>query len=132
MVFAHLRNHRGISTEAVRFVIGGGVNTLLSYVIYWALLLWLSYPYAYTISYGAAILTGFAINTYFVFRTAWSWRKLAAFPLIQLLNYGLGLATVTVSIRYFGIDARLAPIVATVVVLPINFLLTRMLMRHHL
>lgn len=131
MVFAHLRNHRGISTEAVRFVIGGGVNTLLSYVIYWALLLWLSYPYAYTISYGAAILTGFAINTYFVFRTAWSWRKLAAFPLIQLLNYGLGLATVTVSIRYFGIDARLAPIVATVVVLPINFLLTRMLMRHH-
>lgn len=130
MVFAHLRNHRGISTEAVRFVIGGGVNTLLSYVVYWALLLWLTYPYAYTISYGAAILTGFAINTYFVFRTTWSWRKLAAFPLIQLINYGLGLATVTVSIRYFGIDTRLAPIVATVIVLPINFLLTRTLMRH--
>lgn len=109
---------------------GGGVNTLLSYVIYWLLLLWLSYPYAYTISYGAAILTGFAINTYFVFRTTWSWRKLAAFPLIQLLNYGLGLATVTVCIRYFGIDARLAPVVATVVVLPINFLLTRTLMRY--
>lgn len=130
MVLAHLRNHRGVSAEVVRFVIGGGVNTLLSYVIYWLLLLWLSYPYAYTISYGATILTGFAINTYFVFHTEWSWRKLAAFPLVQILNYGLGLATVTISVRYLGIDARWAPIVATAVVLPVTFVLTRTLMRH--
>jgi len=130
MLLARILNHRGISTEAVRFVVGGGVNTLLSYAIYWLLLLRLSYPYAYTISYAAAILTGFAVNTHFVFRTEWSWRKLAAFPLIQILNYGLGLAVVTISIRYVGIDARLAPVIATAVVLPVTFILTRTLMRH--
>lgn len=130
MLLARIRNRRGLSAEAVRFVIGGGVNTLLSYAIYWLLLFWLSYPYAYTISFAAAILTGFAINTRFVFFAEWSWRKLTAFPLVQVLSYGLGLMTITISVRYLGIDARLAPLVATAVVIPVTFTLTRALMRH--
>ena len=130
MLLARIRNHRVISTEALRFIVGGSVNTLLSYAIYWLLLLWLSYPYAYTISFAAAILTGFAINTHFVFYSEWSWRKLAAFPFIQALSYGLGLATITISVRFLGIDTRLAPLVATAIVIPVTFILTRTLMRH--
>jgi putative flippase GtrA len=130
MSFARALSRKHITAEVLRFVVGGGVNTLLSYAIYWLLLLWLSYPLAYTISYGAAILTGFTINALFVFRTRWSWRKLAGFPLVQLLNYLMSLGVVTLSVRYFGIDARMAPVLATIIVLPINFLLTRGLMRH--
>ncbi|TAM64381.1 MAG: GtrA family protein [Rhodanobacter sp.] len=129
MPLARVLSHRHISVEAMRFLIGGGTNTLLSYAIYWLLLSRLSYPFAYTISYAAAILTGFAINTWFVFRTPWSWHKLAAFPLVQLLNYLLGLGIVTACVRYLGVDARIAPVLATVIVLPANFLLTRSLMR---
>ena len=129
-LLARLRSREHVSAQAIRFIVGGGANTLLSYVIYWLLLLWMSYPIAYTISYAVGILTGFGINTRFVFRVPWSWRKLAAFPLLQFVNYLLGLATVTLCVRYIGIDARLAPIVATVIVLPVNFLLTRALMRH--
>jgi len=130
MLLARIRNHRGSSAEAVRFIVGGGVNTLLSYAIYWLLLLWLSYPYAYTVSYVSAIFTGFAINTWLVFRTPWRWRKLAAFPLIQLFNYGLGLGVVSLCVGILNVDARLAPIAATVIVLPVNFLLTRRLMHY--
>lgn len=129
MPLARILSHKHISAEALRFLIGGGINTLLSYTIYWLLLPWFSYPFAYTISYAAAILTGFAINTRFVFRTPWSWRKLAAFPLVQILNYLMGLGTVTACVRYISIDARAAPVLATLIVLPVNFLLTRGLMR---
>lgn len=129
MPLARILSHKHISAEALRFLIGGGTNTLLSYAIYWLLLPWLSYPFAYTISYAAAILTGFVINTRFVFRAPWSWRKLAAFPLVQLLNYLLGLGTVTVCVHYVGIDVKVAPVLATLIVLPANFLLTRSLMR---
>lgn len=129
MPFARTLSHKHISAEALRFLVGGGVNTLLSYAIYWLLLPWLNYSIAYTVCYAATVLTGFAINTRFVFRIPWSWRKLAAFPLLQLLNYLLGLGTVTICIRYVGIDARVAPVLATVIVLPANFLLTRGLMR---
>lgn len=128
MPLARILSHKHISTEALRFLIGGGINTMLSYVIYWLLLPWLSYPVAYTISYATAIVSGFAISARFVFRTPWSWRKLAAFPFVQLLNYLIGLGTVTVCVRYIGIDERLVPLVATVIVLPINFMLTRGLM----
>ena len=130
MTIARFLSHKHVSAEAFRFLIGGGVNTLLSYAIYWLLLTWLNYPVAYTLSYATTILTGFAINSRFVFRSAWSWRKLAAFPLLQLLNYLMGLATVAVCIRYIGIDERLAPVLATLVVLPANFLLSRGLMRY--
>lgn len=129
MSLARILSHRHISAEALRFLIGGGTNTLLSYAIYWLLLPLLGYSLAYTLSYAATILTGFAINTWFVFHAPWSWRKLAAFPLLQFVNYLLGLGTVTICIRYLGIDARVAPVLATVIVLPANFLLTRGLMR---
>jgi putative flippase GtrA len=129
MLLARALSHKHISAEAFRFLIGGGINTLLSYAIYWLLLPLLSYSFAYTISYAAAIFTGFAINSRFVFRIPWSWRKLAAFPLVQLLNYLLGLGTVIVCVHYVGIDMRVAPVLATLIVLPANFLLTRGLMR---
>lgn len=123
--------HKRTSIEVLRFLVGGGFNTLLSYAVYWLLLLWLNYATAYTISYAAAILTGFAINTWFVFRTKWSWHRLAAFPILQLINYVMGLGTVALCIRVVGIDARLAPVVATAIVLPFNFVFVRGLMRYH-
>lgn len=129
MPFARTLSHKHISAEALRFLVGGGLNTLLSYAIYWLLLPWLNYSVAYTVSYAAAILTGFAINSRLVFRIPWSWRKLVAFPLLQLVNYLLGLAAITLCIRFFGVDARIAPVLATIIVLPTNFLLTRGLMR---
>lgn len=120
-------SRKHLSGEVIRFVLGGGINTLLSYAIYWLLLRWLSYPVAYTISYSATIVTGFAINTWFVFRAPWSWRKLAGFPLIQGFNYILGIGTVTICVHYAGVDKLIAPVIATLIVLPVNFMLTRML-----
>lgn len=116
--------------ESLRFLIGGGINTLLTYVCYWLLLDWIEYAAAYTVSYAAGVVTGFAINTLFVFRTPWSWRKLLAFPLVHLANYGFGLAVMFVVIQFLGFDQRFAPIVATLVVLPLSFVLTRLLLRH--
>lgn len=118
--------------EATRFVVGGGVNTLLSYAIYWILLEWWPYPVAYTISYACGVVSGFAINTYFVFGTRWSWRKLAAFPLVHLANYLAGLAVVWASVRFLGVHERWAALVATAAVLPLNFLLTRLLIKGRL
>lgn len=129
MEASRLTPKSGLPGESLRFLLGGGFNTLLTYLFYWALLGWLSYGVSYTVSYAAGILTGFAINTWFVFRCPWSWKKLAAFPLLHLCNYALGLAFVFVSVRWFLLDARFAPLVAMVVLLPCNFLLTRLLLR---
>lgn len=116
-----------LAGQGVRFLIGGGANTLLSYILYWTLLLWMPYAWAYTVSYALAILSGFAISTWFVFRASWSWVKLAAFPLVHLANYLASLLIVWVAVEIFDMPKEIAPLVATVIVLPMNFILTRKL-----
>ncbi|WP_213601089.1 GtrA family protein [Pseudoxanthomonas japonensis] len=116
-----------LAGQGVRFLIGGGANTLLSYVLYWVLLLWMPYAWAYTISYALAILSGFAISTWFVFRASWSWLNLAAFPLVHVANYLASLFVVWMAVEILKVPKAIAPLIATVVVLPMNFILTRKL-----
>lgn len=111
--------------EAVRFILAGGINTLLTLALYWLLLAWLEYRLAYTASFAAGIISGFALNTYVVFRVPWSWVRLLAFPSVHAVNYVVGLAIVWVGVRVFGIDERIAPVVAAVAIVPLNFLMTR-------
>jgi putative flippase GtrA len=115
--------------QILRFVLGGAANTLFSYCVYWVLLVWMDYPLAYSLSFAAAILSGYAINTRFVFRASWSWRKLMAYPAVYLVNYLAGLGVMWASIQLIGIDQHFAPLVATVVTLPLVFLLTRAVVR---
>ena len=118
---------KALAGQGLRFLIGGGTNTLFSYALYWLLLPWMPYAWAYTVSYALAILSGFAINTWFVFRTRWSWDRLAAFPLIHVVNYLASLMIVWIAIEAFGAPRQVAPVLATILVLPLNFILTRRL-----
>lgn len=119
----------GLGKQGFRFVVGGAANTVFSYAIYWLLLPWVPYLWAYTVSYGMAIFSGFAVNTWFVFRVRWSWRKFAAFPFIHLLNFGAGFAIVWISTEFLGVPTAMAPVIATLAVVPLGFLLTRALLR---
>jgi putative flippase GtrA len=129
MMAAPSSDTRLITGQAARFVLMGGLNTLLSYVIYWCLLGMVDYRFAYTISYAATILTGFALNTWFVFRARWSWRKLAAFPLIHVVNFGVGITIVWLSTELIGLRAEVGPVIATFAVIPLGFVLTRALLK---
>ena len=115
--------------QTLRFLVGGAANTLVSYVIYWLLLLVVPYAVAYTASYVATVFSGFWINTRFVFRAPWSWSKLFVFPLVHVANYSIGLLVIWVSVSILGINPWVAPVIATIVALPFNFLLTRLLMQ---
>lgn len=116
-----------LAGQGLRFLVGGGANTLFSYAMYWVLLPWMPYLWAYTTSYAVAILSGFAINTWFVFRTSWSWKRLLAFPAVHLVNYLAALIVVWVAVRLLHIPEVVAPLIATVLIMPLNFLLTRLL-----
>ena len=116
--------------EVVRFLAGGGANTLLTLACYWMLLHLLPYGAAYTLSFALGIMSSYAINTWFVFRQPWSWAKLLAFPLVHLVNYLAGMAVIWLLIERLGVDARIAPVAAIIATLPLNFLMTRRLVKH--
>lgn len=114
-----------LGTEAFRFLVAGAINTIFTLVVYWILLRWIRYPVAYTISFVVGVLSGFALNTHVVFRVPWSWVRLMAFPAVHAVNYASGLAVVWTAVALLAIDPRVAPVIAAICIIPLNFLMTR-------
>ena len=79
------------SREPIRFLLAGGFNTAATYLVYLGMLQVAPYRVAYTTSFAVGIMLGYAINTWFVFRVPWNWKKMVAYPLVYLIQYVVGL-----------------------------------------
>lgn len=115
--------------EALRFLVAGAANTAATYLIYLLALQVLHYHAAYTVAYALGILLAYALNTWFVFRAAWSWRRLLAFPLVYVLQYGLGMLCLTMLVERQWASKEIAPLIVVVVTLPFVFLASRFLIK---
>jgi putative flippase GtrA len=112
-------------SETVRFLITGGVNTLLTYLIYLALIAITDYRTAFTSSFIAGIFIAYSLNALFVFKTALSLRKMIQYPLIYAFQYGTGLLLLGILIENFGVDKRFAPLINLILLTPITFMLNK-------
>src|SRR5208337_4936970 len=65
--------------ELVRFIIIAGIYSAISFLVYVALLKFLPYLVAFTISYLTGILLSYYANSRMVFRVALHWKKLLIF-----------------------------------------------------
>jgi putative flippase GtrA len=108
-----------------RFLLSGGLNTALTYLLYLGLLLVLDYWVAYTLSFVAGIALSYLINRKLVFRAARSWLSALLFPTVYLAQYVIGLCVVHVWIKMLVLPAALAPLAAVAVTLPVTFILSR-------
>ena len=116
------------SPEFRRFLVAGTANTIASYFVYLALLLVVSYEISYTLSTVIAILTAYALNTYYVFRTTWSWKKLFRFPGVYAVQYVTGMALMWLFVERMGIDERLAPWLVVALQVPFTFYMSKMVL----
>src|SRR5690606_10861156 len=115
----------------LRFLLSGGLNTLITYVLYLLLMRYMPYWGAYSISFGAGILLAYVLNRVFVFRQhrgAISWLGL---PLIYAIQYGAGLLLLWLWISIAGLDARLGPLAVIAATVPLTFVLTRYIFVGH-
>ena len=114
-----------IKGEGLRFLIAGGINTLLTYLIYLAILPFASYWIAFSISFAIGVVIAYGLNAAFVFRTALSFTKMARFPAIYLLQYAAGLLLLRILVGGFGVDERVAPLINIAVLTPLTFMINR-------
>jgi len=120
---------KSFSGEALRFLIAGAANTAATYVIYLLALQVVPYRVAYTIAYALGIVLAYALNTRFVFRTPWRWKTLLAYPMVYLLQYGLGVACLTVLVERHWVSPELAPLLVVAITLPVTFVASRLLIK---
>ena len=111
--------------EKLRFLVAGSTTTLACYLLYWALLLALDPRVAYAIAYVSGITLSYTLSSRWVFGREWTHKGLVAFALgygVQaLLSYLLFLAL----LAWTPLPAWLAPVVVTIVLLPLTFLMNR-------
>jgi putative flippase GtrA len=111
-----------------RFLIGGAVNTGITYAAYLALLPFMEPSAAYTVVYIFGIALSYAINTYFVFQTRSSIQSGLQYPLVYVVQYFIGLTLLSV-FTDLGLDSRVAMILVIIASLPVTFLLTRVIIK---
>ncbi len=108
-----------------RFLVSGALNTGLTYLLYFALLQFLTYLSAYTLAFVCGILISYILNALFVFKVGISLKSFLRFPLVYLAQYVLGIFLVIILVEYAGVAHWLAPVLAILIVVPLTFILAR-------
>lgn len=111
--------------RGIKFLIAGGLNTVLTYIIYLGLVQVLPYPVAYTVTYLLGIAFGYLVNAYWVFGGKASVRSALGYPAAYALNYLLGLGLLAALVEVAGVDKRLAPLVVVVFTTPVMYLFSK-------
>jgi putative flippase GtrA len=111
------------STELVRFVGAGCLNTGLGFAIYcFVILLGFSYVVANSIAWAVSVIVGFLLNSRFVFRKAYAHRRFVAFVGSNILSLFVSFALLTLLIHVFSVDAIVASLVTIPFVVAISYL----------
>jgi len=116
---------KSTKAQAISFLFAGGLNTLISYGIYFALLNVMGYRIAFSITFCFGIFIAYYLNTRFVFGTPFSWRNLVQYPLIYFFQYIAGLLLLMFLVDILEIDNRLAPLINVILLTPLTFLMSR-------
>jgi putative flippase GtrA len=123
-------NVRGVNWQRwVRFLCGGAVNTGATYLLYLGLLHFLDYQVAYVISYAVGIVLAYCLNAIFVFKVRMSWRGLFAYPLVYLVQYAVAAVFLELLVRGVGLPAAVAPLLVTVLLLPLTYLMNKLVLK---
>lgn len=107
----------------------GALNTLITYFIYISALLFLNYSVSYSIAFFAGILVSFYLNTKFVFQQKITLIKFIQFPFVYIVQYILGFTLLQIAVQKLAIPEMIAPIIVLLFSLPINFFLTRLILK---
>lgn len=116
-------------SEFKRFVFWGAVNTGLTYFCYIFFALFVNYKIAYTVSYILGILISYYCNVRFSFQESFSVRQFIPYPLVYVMQYGVGLLLVYSLVDLTGINKFIAPIIVLVLTVPLTFFMSRMLIK---
>lgn len=115
--------------EVLLWGLGGGINTVLTYGLYLALDLVLSYRVAFTAAYIVGIVFAYFYNSLVAFKTPISLKKFLQFPLVYVAQYALSIGLLEVLVQAVGISTTLAPVFVFVIVTPVTYLLSKWIIK---
>lgn len=110
--------------EAIRFCVVGVLATIVHYGIYLLLKGVINVSVAYTIGYVISFIGNFVLTNVYTFKTQATAKKGIGFVICHVINYLLHIGLLNVFI-WMGVPSSIAPISVYCIVVPVNFLLVR-------
>lgn len=110
--------------EAIRFCIVGVLATIVHYGLYLLLKGVINVSVAYTIGYVISFIGNFVLTNVYTFKTQATAKKGIGFVICHVINYLLHIGLLNVFI-WLGVPSSIAPIPVYCIVVPVNFLLVR-------
>ncbi|HDZ6328493.1 TPA: flippase GtxA [Staphylococcus aureus] len=117
--------------EILKFIIVGGINTLIYYVVYLLLLklLHIEYMISHITGFIVAFVISYYLNCYFVYRVKPTWRKFISFPITQIVNISLQTVLLYVFVSWLNLPAEIAPFAGLIITIPITFILSKWILK---
>lgn len=110
-----------------RFLLSGGLNTVLTYGMYLLLLMAFSYTASFTMAYVMGILFAYVMNRFFVFRNHQGLKSIIWLPFVYMLQYVLSMIILWCWVEKWHYSVHLAPLAAIAVTLPVTYFFSRLL-----
>lgn len=112
-------------SRGLRFLLAGGLNTVVTYLMYLALLPVCGSQRSYAIAFASGIVFSYVLGRVFVFKSHQGYRSALMLPLVYLLQYLVGAAVVWAWVDLLSQHAALAPAISIVVTLPLTYFLSK-------
>jgi putative flippase GtrA len=107
-----------------RFLLSGGVNTFVTYLIYIFLLNFCSYQESYTVAYVFGIVLAFFLGRFFVFKSDRGAKSIIFFPMIYLVQYLVSMGILWFWVDLLSLNDLFAPLVAIFITIPITYIIS--------
>lgn len=112
-----------------RFLIVGGFNTLLGYLVT------LLFHYGLNVEYRIALILNFLVcfpiaytlQARYVFRVPWAWSRLLMYPLSNIPSLAIQVAVTTVCVEWLHLPPFIAYLLSYVIAIPVMFIVVRFL-----
>jgi putative flippase GtrA len=118
-----------IESEFRRFILVGGLNTILSFGLFLLLMNLINYKLAYTLAFVLGILGSYLMNTYLVFHAKFEFKKLLKFPFVYIFQYLLGLVLISIFVDRYGLNKILSSVFTILASIPISFVMSRWIIK---
>ena len=112
----------------LRFIIGGGINTGFTYLVYLGVNKFLPYHAAYLIAYALGIVFSYWFNARVVFRVPLSSKGFAAYPVVYVVQYLVSALCLGGLVEFLQISELIAPLVVAVVMIPLTYLMSKLVL----
>lgn len=123
--------HKWLALEQLRYVIGGGLTTLVNFVAFTALLyIAIDYRIANTVAFIAAAVFAYFINEGFVFRAKRASHRLrvkrgAMFLLLRGISYVCDMALLILFISVLSFHVLLSKIIVNLFIIVVNYTISK-------